>query len=304
MTQDRRMTRLNARDFSESPVSLARIQLPKGSNPRQARYRRDVAARLVTLDVRPPKGKRPGGDPKTDREAQRLEEQAERHPCASCPDLAEHERWALRASKLRQRIERAERHIRTRTETVAVQFDRVLEVLHELEYVDGFSIRPKGAMLARIYGESDILVTEALAGQLFEELSPGETAALVSSLVYESRERFPKPGEMPTRESAARMRQLSETWRRVRRTEEAHHVELSRELDIGFATPVFHWAEGKPLEDVLHETEMAPGDFVRNCKQLIDLLRQIEDVAPAPARVGVRAARSAIDRGVVAYTGV
>jgi ATP-dependent RNA helicase HelY len=304
MTQDRRMTRLNARDFSEPPVSLARIQLPRGSNPRQARYRRDVAARLVTLDVRPSKAKRHGVDVKTEREAERLEEQAARHPCASCPDLAEHERWALRASKLQQRIERAERHIRTRTETVAVQFDHVLEVLHELEYVDGFSIRPKGAMLARIYGESDILVTEALAEQLFEELSPGETAALVSALVYESRERFPKPGEMPTRESAARMRQLSETWRRVRRTEEAHHVELSRELDIGFATPVFHWAEGKPLEDVLHETEMAPGDFVRNCKQLIDLLRQIEDVAPEPASVAVRAARDAIDRGVVAYTGV
>jgi ATP-dependent RNA helicase HelY len=49
---------------------------------------------------------------------------------------------------------------------------------------------------------------------------------------------------------------------------------------------------------------MAPGDFVRNCKQLIDLLRQIEDVAQEPASAAVRAARNAIDRGVVAYTGV
>jgi ATP-dependent RNA helicase HelY len=304
MTQDRRMTRLSARDFSEPPVSLARVQLPRGSNPRQARYRRDVAARLVALDVRQPRMKRRAVDSDAEREAERLEEEAARHPCASCPDLAEHERWAARASKLQERIARAERHIRTRTETVAVQFDRVLEVLDELEYVDGFSIRPKGAMLARIYGESDILVTEALAEQLFEDLSPEETAALVSSLVYESRERFPKPGEMPTRDSSARMRRLSGTWRRVRRVEESHHVELSRELDVGFATPVFHWAEGKPLEDVLRETEMAPGDFVRNCKQLIDLLRQIEDVAPQPASAAVRAARNAIDRGVVAYTGV
>ena len=86
--------------------------------------------------------------------------------------------------------------------------------------------------------------------------------------------------------------------------EEAHHVELSRELDIGFATPVFHWAEGKPLEDVLHETEMAPGDFVRNCKQLIDLLRQIEDVSEPAVAAGVRAARESVARGVVGYTGV
>ena len=74
-------------------------------------------------------------------------------------------------------------------------------------------------------------------------------------------------------------------------------MELSRSLDAGFATPVFHWAEGKPLEDVLEETEMAPGDFVRNCKQLIDLLRQIEDVAErrdgraVPTRAQLRDAR-------------
>jgi ATP-dependent RNA helicase HelY len=100
------------------------------------------------------------------------------------------------------------------------------------------------------------------------------------------------------------MRRLSGTWRRVRRVEESHHVELSRELDVGFATPVFHWAEGKPLEDVLAETEMAPGDFVRNCKQLIDLLRQIEDVAEPPTAELVRSARQSVLRGVVAYTGV
>jgi ATP-dependent RNA helicase HelY len=67
---------------------------------------------------------------------------------------------------------------------------------------------------------------------------------------------------------------------------------------------VFHWAEGKPLEDVLDETEMAPGDFVRNCKQLVDLLRQIEDVAPPGTAAQVRAGRESILRGVVAYTGV
>jgi ATP-dependent RNA helicase HelY len=49
---------------------------------------------------------------------------------------------------------------------------------------------------------------------------------------------------------------------------------------------------------------MAPGDFVRNCKQLIDLLRQIEEVAPQQAPALVRRAREAVNRGVVAYTGV
>jgi ATP-dependent RNA helicase HelY len=139
---------------------------------------------------------------------------------------------------------------------------------------------------------------------LLEGLSPAEAGALVSTMVFESRERTPLPGDLPTAETDDRIERLRGVWRTVRRTEDEHHVQLCRELDVGFATPVFHWAEGKPLEDVLAETEMAPGDFVRNCKQLVDLLRQIEDVAePATADL-VRRAREGVLRGVVAYTGV
>jgi ATP-dependent RNA helicase HelY len=75
-------------------------------------------------------------------------------------------------------------------------------------------------------------------------------------------------------------------------------------LEAGFATPVFHWAEGKPLEEVLVETEMAPGDFIRNCKQLLDLMRQIRDVSPQATADLVRKAQDAVLRGVVAYTGL
>ena len=111
----------------------------------------------------------------------------------------------------------------------------------------------------------------------------------MSTVVYESRERVPSPGELPTGTTRERYELLERTYRRIRRVEEEHQVELSRSLDAGFATPVFHWAEGKPLEDVLEETEMAPGDFVRNCKQLVDLLHQIEDVADGETAAAVPA---------------
>ena len=39
---------------------------------------------------------------------------------------------------------------------------------------------------------------------------------------------------------------------------------------------------------------MAPGDFVRNCKQLIDLLRQIEEVADPAVAAVIRDARAAV----------
>ena len=129
-------------------------------------------------------------------------------------------------------------------------------------------------------------------------------AAIVSTVVYEARERTPLPGTLPTAEAADRYERLQRLWRRVRRTEDEHQVQLCRELEPGFSTPVHRWCEGVPLEELLDETEMAPGDFVRNCKQLLDLLRQMREVArPATADL-LETAHDAVLRGVVAYTGV
>ena len=304
LAQDRKFFRLSARDFDEPPIALTRIPLPRSGSARSARFRRDVAARLAALDVRAPKRSRRAVDPKVERDAAKLEAQAETHPCHGCPDRAKHERWATRAAQLDRQIRAVERRIRTRTETLARQFERVLGVLIELGYVKDFSILPKGQLLSRIYGEGDILIAEAIGQGLLSGVSTPEAAALVSTVVYEPRDRVARQSAMPTEEGAARYRRLASLWDRIRRVEDEHHVELCRELEPGFATTVFHWAEGKPLEDVLEETEMAPGDFVRTCKQLLDLLRQIQDVAPHDTAGVMRSAYAAVNRGVVAYTGV
>jgi ATP-dependent RNA helicase HelY len=304
LAQDRKFFRVSTRDFEEPPVSLTRIPLPRSGSARSARYRRDLAARLVALDVRPPRRQRGGIDARAEREATRFERLAEAHPCHACPDRPGHERWARRASDLEAQVRGIVRRIKTRTETLARQFDRVLAVLEDLGYVRGFSILPKGRTLARIYGEGDVLVAELLADRLLEGLTPSEAAALVSTIVYESRERVPRQGEMPSTATAERYGRLGVIYHRVRRAEDAHNVELIRELDDGFASPVHRWAEGEPLEVALRETGTAPGDFVRNCKQLLDLLRQIEDVAEGEQADVARRAREAVNRGVVAYTGV
>jgi ATP-dependent RNA helicase HelY len=305
LAQDRQFFRLTGRDFEEPPQVLTRIPLPKSGSVRNPRFRRDVAARLVALDVRSGGGRRRGqANPKVEREAARLEALAEAHPCRPCPERAKHERWATRSSELRRRLGGVERRIRVRTETLARQFDRVLSVLLALGYVDGWSLSTKGRTLTRIYGEGDLLVGEALDAGLLDELQPSEVVALLSAVIYEGRERVPLSGEMPTAETKERYDRLQRLWRKVRRTEDEHQVQLCRELEAGFATPIYHWAEGEALEEILAETEMAPGDFIRNCKQLVDLLRQIEEVAAPATAAQVRAGRGAILRGVVAYTGV
>ena len=82
-------------------------------------------------------------------------------------------------------------------------------------------------------------------------------------------------------------------------------MELSRSLDAGFATPVFHWAEGKPLEDVLEETEMAPGRL----RPELQAARSTCSIRSRTSRTARRRRSSeqrarSVMHGVVAYTGV
>jgi ATP-dependent RNA helicase HelY len=305
LTDDRSFFRLAPHDFVEPPAALTRIALPRSGSTRSARYRRDVAAALTSLHVRPPRGRSaPAVDPEVERRAAGIDAEARAHPCHACPDRHAHERWAERADKLSAQIAGVDRRIRVRTETLARRFDRVLGVLTQLGYVDGWRLTDKGRRLTRIYGEGDLLVGEALAAGVLEGLEPSEVAALVSTVVYEARERTPLPGTLPTLPLENAYERLQRLWRQIRRAEDAHEVQLCRELEPGFASTAHAWASGAALEAVLDETGMAPGDFVRNGKQLIDLLRQIEDVSEPPFTAGVRAARESVARGVVGYTGV
>jgi len=74
----------------------------------------------------------------------------------------------------------------------------------------------------------------------------------------------------------------------------------TRRPDGGLARAVVAWASGGTLDTVLRDAEVAAGDFVRNVRQVIDLVRQIGQVAPDPAtREAADLAVSLLRRGVV-----
>ena len=62
----------------------------------------------------------------------------------------------------------------------------------------------------------------------------------------------------------------------------------------------YAWAAGEALDDVVEDEDLSGGDFVRNVKQLIDLLRQVADVSDQPTSAAAREAAARLFRGVVA----
>ena len=74
-----------------------------------------------------------------------------------------------------------------------------------------------------------------------------------------------------------------------------------RAPDPTFLAIAFAWSAGEAFADVVESEELSGGDFVRNIKQLIDLLRQLALIAPKPAtRATAAAAAESLFRGVIA----
>jgi ATP-dependent RNA helicase HelY len=91
-------------------------------------------------------------------------------------------------------------------------------------------------------------------------------------------------------------------WRDLSALERDMRVDFLRSMDLGFCWPAFRWASGASLAEVLYESDLAAGDFVRWVKQLIDLTEQVADAAgPTPLRSTARSVVDEIRRGVISY---
>ena len=181
-----------------------------------------------------------------------------------------------------------------------------VELLGRWGYLDGWRLTRRGQLLARCYHECDLLVVEALARGLLDGLDPAALAALVSLLLLRAPLPHAAPAVwMPSPPPGTRYRELQELRPGSTDEEERARLALTREPDATFAGLAYAWASGGELDDVLADEEVSGGDFVRNVKQLIDLCRQLGDLAPEPDTAA--AARQAADllyRGVVAASSI
>jgi ATP-dependent RNA helicase HelY len=315
LTADRNARRLSMVDFPVPVEPFTRMRIPRTFNGRNPQSRRDLASslRARTQGFTPPRrsgGDRPGRRPRQELEGEkeiaRLRAELRAHPCHGCSDREDHARWAERHHKLERDTRTLQRRIEQRTNTIARQFDRVCEVLTALGYLEDDEVTPTGARLMRIYTDMDLVAAECLRHGLWEDLAPSELAAALSALVFEARR---ADDAAAPRLPGGRVKQvLAETvslWADLDALEREHKLDFLREPDLGFAWAAYRWAEGATLDEVLSETDLAAGDFVRWMKQLLDLTDQVAAAAAdTPLRGVARAASEALRRGVVAYSSV
>jgi ATP-dependent RNA helicase HelY len=222
------------------------------------------------------------------------------HPCHACNDRESHARIAERAERVRRESDGLRARVENRTHVIAKTFDRICDVLTHLNYIEGEKTLEQGKILAKIYAESDLLLTEAIRRGVLNNLSAPELVSVASAVIFQSRTTENYAPKMPHNNVAQALVSLVSIWSELEEIEERFGVKTQREPDFGFAFISYKWAQGNSLQSVLKGSDMSVGDFVRSTKQLIDLLTQIAGASP-DLRKTCREAVNRLDRGVISY---
>lgn len=227
------------------------------------------------------------------------------HPVYSCPERELHLVVARSAYQTMLKADNLEKQISLRTTSLSSQFDRVVQVLKELGYLQqDATLTQRGELLRSIYGEKDLLISQCLHDGVWNSLTTAQLAAVLAAVVYIARSDTASP-VVPGGASAPlaqALRQMNSLNARLQDIERHHHLSQGRPLDTGLSVGMEVWARGKSLNQALENAQMSAGDFVRWARQVVDLADQLSNCVPN-AQLGVRLRQvvNAVRRGVVAW---
>lgn len=268
----------------------------------------EIRRQLTDLERQTESGSRAGRDKRAN-ELSELRRQLKTHSCHHCPDREQHARWAERWWRLQRENEKLVAQINTRTNAVARVFDRVCEVLVDMDYLlkdphgDDLALTPKGEKLGGIYGERDLLVAEAIRLGLWDSLDAPALAAMACAVVFEPRREEGTISErhLPRGPFLEALHETQSLWSDLEELETYHKLPGTQPLATGLCLAMHKWAKGVRLNDVLFDADMPAGDFVRWSKQTIDLLDQLSKVADGTLKNTARTALDKVRRGIVAF---
>ena len=224
------------------------------------------------------------------------------HPCHACPERTAHEARQRVLDRATGEIDRLRRSVEQRSGSLVRRFHQLADVLVRRGHLAGDPpvVTARGRVLSGIYADVDLLVAELLLEGVLDGLGPSDLAGVAALLVHEPRrEDLLPPDSLPSTaltEVAARIEVLAEE---IRADESQVGIAPLRDLDAGFVAPVVGWARGATLEEAVGDMEVSGGDFVRNVKQVIDLLGQLRDVSDGSRREAFDTALRSLRRGIV-----
>ncbi|MDY3127596.1 MAG: DEAD/DEAH box helicase [Corynebacterium sp.] len=308
--------RIDATGILNPPIEVGHMRVPKQVMKAPRRHTKYIIDHFRRTDYDRPRRMKNKARQRTNPKVEQLRDAMRFHPVHAWP-ATDREQLAVVAQKLARRmndLNKAKKKVSTKSDTLGRSFERIVDLLAEMNYVDfeglGEDRRPiisaEGEKLAVIHNESDLLIAQCLRRGIWDDLDPAELAGVVSMCTFENRKETGGSAEAATEPMAEAMNATFRIHTELNADERRYSLPLTRLPEPGFALAMHQWTAGAPLGYCLKAAaesgaELTPGDFVRWCRQVIDLLQQIAKSGYSDEIVSnSRRAIDAITRGVVA----
>jgi ATP-dependent RNA helicase HelY len=213
------------------------------------------------------------------RRANPLQARINESPCHHCPYFSEHRAHRREIEEKELTLGYGEAELDTARDRFRREFRAFAAVLRATGFLRGDELTDLGMLAASLYGESALLVADAIAAERFIGLRPEELAATLVMVVAEDRGRgAPRPGRrrFPAQAVDLQHRHLRQAQQRFAAVEHEHGLNTVPPLSYDFVQAAFEWASGVDLSDIEPPGGADLGDVVKAVKNLYSLLRQME----------------------------
>ena len=234
-----------------------------------------------------------------------LKQNMKNHPCHKCPEIQEHLRFGESIQRTRKYISQVEEHLEHDFINLGKKCDNVIQLLENFGYLkrnnEKIDLTYWGKLLKQIHSEFDLVIVEGIRNNIFINLSPSHFASFLSGFVYNPRRdeiEIPFNMDKNLREKAGFIIELAE---RISLSEKKFKISVTKSPHFGMFNVINNWCNDINLKKILSKSDIAPGDFVRNVKQIIDLLKQISRLNLPELTDLANQSILLLDKGVVSY---
>lgn len=207
--------------------------------------------------------------------------EAQNYPCNGCPKQKPCSKQGDKVKRYKKQIKTLEQDIETRENIYWEEFERIVELLKEKNYIDkDLKATETGKVCASLRADNAYLVTEVLMSNILDELYPAEFAALISSLAIDEGRPNNSVYIHPSKKLFDAFSELNQIARSVIKDQRKYKINTNVQINSYLAPLIESWANkennDEAWDSLMEDTTLDDGDVLKAIRRTIDLLKHIE----------------------------
>ncbi|XP_071934825.1 DExH-box ATP-dependent RNA helicase DExH11 isoform X2 [Coffea arabica] len=203
--------------------------------------------------------------------------------CHGCVKLEEHIKLARELKRHREEVNTLKFEMSDEALQQMPDFQGRIDVLKEIGCVDAdLVVQIKGRVACEMNSGEELICTECLFENQFDDLEPEEAVAIMSAFVFQQKNTS-EPSLTPKLSLACK--RLYDTAIRLGQLQASFKIQIDPEeyarenLKFGLIEVVYEWAKGTPFADICELTDVPEGLIVRTIVRLDETCREFKNAA-------------------------